>query len=96
MHKAVQSYQENSYFMMVVFEFKKIRTSADVFPDGINLFKVNNGIIRTMCETFSNLTIKTAERCQWDCSGVFIANFEYVSHNVLVFLLITLKRVNTG
>ena len=41
-------------------------------------------------ETCSDLTIKT-ERRQWCCSGVFIVNFEHVSHLVLVFLLLTLN-----
>ena len=55
---------------------------------------------RTMCETCSNLTIKIPERRlvikirerrHWRCSGVFIVNFEHISHLVLVFLLLTLN-----
>ena len=34
------------------------------------------------------LTIKTPERCQWRRSGVFIVNFEHISHLVIVFLLL--------
>ena len=37
------------------------------------------------CEIFSKLAIKTPERRQWRRSGVFIVNFEHVSHLVLVF-----------
>ena len=37
------------------------------------MFKVNN----------------TPERRQWRDSGVFIVNFEHISHLVLVFLLLT-------
>ena len=37
--------------------------------------------------TFSKLTIGT-----WRCSGVFIVNFEHISHLVLVPLLLTLRR----
>ena len=37
------------------------------------------------------LTTKTPERCQSRCSGVFIVNFEHISHLVLVFLLLTLN-----
>ena len=33
-----------------------------------------------------------AVRPLWRCSGVFIANFEYISHLVLVFLLLNLSR----
>ena len=30
--------------------------------------------------------------CQWRRSGVVIVNFEHISHLVLVFLLLTLRR----
>ena len=46
------------------------------------------------CEICSKLTIKTPERhasSQWRRSGVFIVNFEHISHVVLVFLLLTLN-----
>ena len=39
----------------------------------------------------SKLTIKTPERRHWRLCGVFIVNFEYISHLVLVFLLLTLR-----
>ena len=32
------------------------------------------------------------ERRQWRRSGIFIVNFEHISHLVLVFLLLTLSR----
>ena len=35
------------------------------------------------------LIIKTPERRHWHRSGVFIVNIEYISHLVLVFLLLT-------
>ena len=38
------------------------------------------------------LTTKTPKQRQWRRSGVFIVNFEYISHLVLVFLLLTLSR----
>ena len=60
-------------------------------PAGIYLFKVNNRNTRTRCEICSRLTIKTPERRHWHRSGVFIVNFELVSHLVLVFLLLTLN-----
>ena len=34
------------------------------------------------------LTIKTTERRQWQRFGVFIVNFEHISHLFLVFLLL--------
>ena len=58
---------------------------------GIYLFKVNsnNG---TRFEICSKLTIKTPERRHWCRSGVFIVNFEHISHLVQVFLLLTLNK----
>ena len=54
-------------------------------PAGIYLLKVNNRNIRTRCGICSKLTIKTPEQRQWRRSGVFIVNFEHISHHVLVF-----------
>ena len=61
------------------------------FSPGIYLLKVNNRNSRTSCETCTKLTIKTPERRQWRRSGVFIANFEHISHLVLLFLSLTLN-----
>ena len=36
--------------------------------------------------------VKTPEGHQWRRSGVFIVNFEHISHLALVFLLLTLSR----
>ena len=47
---------------------------------------------RTVCEICSKFTIKAQERCRRSHSGVFIADFELVSHIVLVFLLLTLNN----
>ena len=48
--------------------------------------------------TCSRLTIETVEQgvkyvqsLQWRGSGVFIVNFEHISHLALVFLLLTLN-----
>ena len=53
------------------------------------MFKVNNRDTRTRFEICSKLTMKTLERRHWRRSGVFIVNFEYISHPVLAFLLLT-------
>ena len=62
------------------------------YPAGIYLFKVKNRNARVRCEICSKLTINTPERRQWRRSGVFIVNFEHISHLLLVFLLLTLSR----
>ena len=78
--------------------FDYVLSSQDIkyfgpFPAGNYLFKVNNKSTRTRCEICSELTIKTPERRQaWRRSGVFIVNFEHISHLVLVLLLLTLNR----
>ena len=56
------------------------------------MFKVNNRNTRLMYEICSKLTIKTPERRQRRHFGVFIVNFEHISHLVLVSLLLTLSR----
>ena len=63
-----------------------------VFPAGNYMFKFNNRNTRTRCEICLKLTIKTPERRQWRRSGVFIVNFERISHLFLVFLLLTLSK----
>ena len=71
---------------------QKYNKAMQEYPAGIYLFKVNNRNTRTRCEICSKLTINTPERRQWRRSGVFIVNFEHISHLVLVFLLLTLSR----
>ena len=60
-------------------------------PVGIYLLKSNNRNTRIKCGICSELTIKTAERRPCRCYGVFIVNYENISHYVLVFLLLTLN-----
>ena len=48
------------------------------------MFEVNNRNTKKRCQICSKLTIKTPERSQWRCSGVFIDNFEHISHFFLV------------
>ena len=55
------------------------RHFAKTAPVIIYLFKVNNGDTRSICEIRSKLTGKTPE-LRWHCSGVFIVNFEQISH----------------
>ena len=61
-------------------------------PANIYLFKVNNRDTIKRFETCSKLTIKTPEQRQQRCSGVFIVNFEHISHLFLVFLLLTFDK----
>ena len=49
-------------------------------PAKIYLFKVNNRNTIRRCEICSKLTIKTPEERQSRKSGVFMVNFEQISH----------------
>ena len=72
-----------------------LRSLHNIFeycPANIYLFKSNNRNSRKRCEVYSKLTIKTTERPYWCHSGVFIVNFEHISHLFLVFLFLTFSR----
>ena len=51
-----------------------------LMPANSYLLKVNNRNTRKRCEICLKLTIRTPERRQWRSSGVFIVNFEHISH----------------
>ena len=75
----------------MVGKFETNFVAERVFPVGIYLIKVNNRNIRKRCEICSKLIIKAPGRRHWRRFGVFIVNFEHISHFVLVFLLLTLN-----
>ena len=81
----VQSYQKKHQNKVFKFNFKEPRTTP------LALFWCLRNT-RTRCKVCSNSILKTPERRHWRCSGVFIVNFEHISHLVLVFLLLTLRR----
>ena len=62
------------------------------YPDGIYMLKVNNRNTRLSLEVCSNLGIKT-QNDVFGRSGVFIFNFEHISHFALVFLLLILNML---
>ena len=66
------------------------------FPAGNYLFKVSNGNNRRMSDFFSKLTMKTPGRSYWYRYGVFIVNYEQISHIPLVSLLLILKICQLG
>ena len=67
-------------------------TKPELNPGNIYLFKVSIRNTRKWCEICLKLPIKSSERRQWRWSGVFIVNFEPISHHFLVFLLLTLNK----
>ena len=79
------------YFSIYFRKLKKI-TILRPIPANIYMFKVNNRNTRKRYEIFPKLTIKTLEQRQRRRSGIFIVNFENISHLFLVFLLLTLNK----
>ena len=79
------------YFENEGFYLNKHLIIINFYPAGIYMLKVNNRNTRTVCEICSKLTLKIPERHHWRCSGIFMVNFEKISHLVLVFLLLILK-----
>ena len=69
-----------------------LEIKSEKIPASNYMFQVNYRTTRTRCEIRPKLTIKTTERRQWRRSGVFIVNFEHISHLVLVFLWLNLSR----
>ena len=62
------------------------------YPAVIYLPKVNDKNTRKSCKICSKSTKKIPDWHRWRRSGVVIVNFEYISHLVLVFLLLPLTR----
>ena len=60
------------------------------------MFKVINRNIRPRCKICSKLTIKTPERRQLLRSGVFIVNFEHISHLVFSVSIVNFEQLNAG
>ena len=83
--------RHNGRYLRVIYSNHHLRNYLKriALPTGIYLLKAINRNTRTRCEIFSKLTIKTLERRRR--SGVFIVNFEHISHLVLVFLLLILN-----
>ena len=89
--KMTANNDKGSNFEMQSFESLKYSITETSDPVGIYLLKVNNRNTRTRFEICSKLTIKTPEQRHWRHFGIFIVNFEDISHLVLVFLLLTLN-----
>ena len=62
----------------------------------IYLFKVNNRDFRERWEICSELTIKISERRQWRRFGVFIVNFEHISHFFSSVSIVDYKQLNVS
>ena len=74
------------YFFLITLKKNSHNTLLSLLSLNITsrtyLFKCKNKII---CEICSKLTVKAPERHHWYRPGVFIVNFEQISHTTLVF-----------
>ena len=91
-YKGIRNISFRKILLIILILRRSILRSEKPNPVGNYMFTVNNRKTWTRCEICSKLKIKTPERRYWRRSGVFIANFEHISHLVLLFLLLTLSR----
>ena len=66
----------------------KLYVSICKFSSQYLLVQSNNRSIISICKICSKLTVKTPERHQWGCTGVFIVNFEQISQPTSFHLLV--------
>ena len=94
----IVSYNYVNYYSILLLKYQEADTACNscfytLNPVGSYLLKFNHRNARTRCEIYSKLTIKALER-QWRRSGIFVVNFEHISHIshlVLVFMLLNLN-----
>ena len=91
-YKGIRNISFRKILLIILILRRSILRSEKPNPVGNYMFTVKNRKTWTRCEICSKLKIKTPERRYWPRSGVFIANFEHISHLVLLFLLLTLSR----
>ena len=68
--------------------------SCETYLVYIYLFNASKRNITKWFEIRSKSTIKSPDWRYWRCPGVLIVNFAYISHLLLVFLLLTLSKQN--
>ena len=91
-HQVVETFQAAEFMTLTIIilidlSFEKFNRCHEFmfFPASNYLLKVSSR--NKVCETCSKLTTKTPEKGHRGRSGVFIVNFEHISHLFLVFLL---------
>ena len=63
---------------------------------GITCSKLTMETLEQKCEICSQLTIKTPKRRHWRHFGVFIVNFEHISHRCSSVSIVNFEQVNAG
>ena len=67
---------------------------ADFSHQAITCSHLTMETLEQMCERGSKLTIKTPKRQLWRLFGVFIINFEHISHLCSSVSIVNFKQVN--
>ena len=62
----------------------------------ITISKLTIETLEQRCETCSKLTIKTPKRHHWRRFGVFIVNFEHISHLCSSVFIVNFQQVNAS
>ena len=62
----------------------------------ITCSKLTIDTLEQSCEICSKLTIKTPKQHQWRRFGVFIVNFEHISHLCSSVSIVNFEQVNAG
>ena len=78
-------------------KYLELADTSDDSPGCLSGDKIAETLLNLIKEHYSGLCWKEKDKSgmgcsQWRRSGVFIVNFEHISHLVLVFLLLTLNR----
>ena len=68
----------------------------DPFQLEITCSKLTIETLKQWYEICSKLTIKTPKLCQWHHFGVFIVNFEHISHLCFNVFNVNFEQVNAG
>ena len=86
-------HQKTSSFYVFREYWRRPVTWSNILAN-IYLFKFNNRETRKKSEMYSKLTIKTPDRRQWRLSGVFIVNFEHISHSIFSVSIVDFVQIN--
>ena len=82
----------NLWHFAQIFLTKRFQKKRVIFSLLNNGFNYVVKIPSQLTFTCSKLIIETLGKSQWRRSGVFIVNYEHISHLFLVFLLLTLNK----
>ena len=75
---------------------KLVNIAVITTQPAVTCSKLTQETLEQRCEICSKLTIKTPKRRQWHRFGVFIVNFEHISHLCSSVSIANFEHVNAG